>query len=93
MATTSPEHVPETFLGQIRTGDDGAWTDYTRGHEDAARTWQAGDPGSRRVVDWISREVIIPATCDAFNIRKEGVCNTPLTALDDCAHAYDHREV
>lgn len=89
--TRNPDYVLEEFLGQIKM--DGRWVDYARGVEAESRKWQAADPGARRVVDWISKEVIVPAECEAFNIRKEGVCGTPLTAHDDCARAYDHREV
>lgn len=57
-------YVPETFLGQILV--DGQWLDYARGHEPQARAWQAEDPESRRVVDWIRKEQIqIPHTGSA----------------------------
>ncbi len=58
--SAASNHVPETFLGQILL--DGRWVDYARGHEAESRTWQAGDPTRRRVVDWISREVLIANT-------------------------------
>lgn len=58
-----PEHVPHEHLGQIRTGPDARWEDYTRGTEAEARRWQAEDPANRRVVHWIYKEhVIIPAS-------------------------------
>lgn len=54
---------PETFLGQIRV--EGEWLDYARGHEAESRRWQAADPANRRVVDWISREILIAGHPDA----------------------------
>lgn len=84
-------HEPETYLGQIKV--DGRWVDYARGHEAPSRTWQEAEPGIRRVVDWISGEVLIPAECEAFNEVRQGMCKRPLTALDDCPEAIHHREV
>lgn len=58
-----PGFVPEEFLGQILI--DGKWVDYARGTEAASRSWQAGDPTKRRVVDWIYKEqIIIPASSE-----------------------------
>lgn len=54
------EHTPEEWLGQILI--DGKWTDYARGHEAESRRWQAGDPAKRRVVHWISGEVLVPSS-------------------------------
>ena len=50
----------ESWLGQIKTG--GAWMDYSRGVEFDARVWQGKDPANRRVVDWISGEVLVEAS-------------------------------
>lgn len=83
-------HGPEEFLGQLRTPT--GWTDYARGHEAPSRRWQEQDPGNRRVVDWISKEILIPALCEAYRDGK-GMCNAPLTALDDCPYAAEHKEV
>jgi hypothetical protein len=49
--------MSEEFLGQIR--HEGAWLDYARGTEAAAREWQQQDPANRRVVDWIYKENVI----------------------------------
>jgi hypothetical protein len=49
--------MEETWLGQILR--DGQWVDYARGTEDAARTWQAGSPTTRRVVDWIDKDRVL----------------------------------
>lgn len=57
MSNANPDHVPETFLGQILV--DGVWLDYSRGVESAARDWQALAPDTRRVVDWIYKERVI----------------------------------
>lgn len=85
-------YIPETFLGQIR--HEGTWLDYSRGQEAEARRWQEQEPSDRRVVDWIYKErVLVPATCEAFNTAREGLCNAPLTAHDDCPQAANHREV
>lgn len=52
--------VPEEFLGQILR--DGAWLDYARGTEDAARKWLASEPaGTARVVDWIDKGRVLYA--------------------------------
>lgn len=84
---------PEEFLGQIRTGDPGAWTDYARGHEEESQRWQEKDPTNRRVVHWIDRTVIFAAECDAFAVNRIGICGAQLSALDDCPNAHNHREV
>ena len=53
--------VPEEFLGQILV--DGAWLDYARGTEDAARKWVATQPaGEARVVDWIDKRKVLFAS-------------------------------
>jgi hypothetical protein len=82
---------PEEFLGQVRSAS-GGWMDYARGNEGQSRRWQASEPGDRRVVDWITGEVLIPAVCEAYREDK-GMCNAPLTALDDCPYAAEHKEV
>ena len=46
----------ETFLGQLFI--EGVWMDYARSTEGPAREWAAADPERRRVVDWISKEVV-----------------------------------
>lgn len=84
------DRQPEEFLGQIKI--DNAWVDYARGYEEVSKTWQSHDPGGRRLVHWISREVLVPAECEAYNARRQGVCGAPLTALDDCPNALDHGE-
>jgi hypothetical protein len=54
----------EGWLGQIR--HRGGWMDFARSVEGPARKWQSADPVDRRVVHWISREVLIDAEPEAF---------------------------
>lgn len=45
-----------TGLGQVWI--DGEWLDYARDTELQALAWARAKPGYRRVVDWITREVL-----------------------------------
>jgi hypothetical protein len=83
--------VEELHLGQIRDGR-GGWDDFARGTESVSRRWQKEEPSDRRVVDALTREILIPALCEAYREHK-GMCNAPLTALDDCPYAHEHKEV
>ena len=49
----------EGWLGQILV--DGKWMDYARGFEEESKRWQAADPVNRRIVHWISSEILVPA--------------------------------
>lgn len=55
----------ETYLGQVwgsyPEGTAERWLDYARGRRAESRRWfEQRDPGTARVVDWITREVIWP---------------------------------
>lgn len=51
------EERVEDHLGQILK--DGQWIDYARGYSGEARVWQAGDTTNRRIVHYISGEVLV----------------------------------
>lgn len=59
----------EEWLGQIF--HDGTWMDYARGHEAESRRWQAGDPTKRRLVHWISKEVLVAESGDSAEAHVE----------------------
>lgn len=60
MNTTPRSIAPneEGWLGQIFVGDK--WLDYARGYEAESKAWQAANPTKRRLVHWITREILVP---------------------------------
>lgn len=55
MSEIAPDE--EGWLGQIVM--DGRWADYARGYEHESKVWQAEKPDHRRLVHWITREVLV----------------------------------
>lgn len=62
MSATSLEPAlgVEGWLAQILL--DGEWQDFARGYEQETKAWQRLKPESRRIVHWITRDVLVDAT-------------------------------
>jgi hypothetical protein len=69
-----PPPGEEGWLGQIWL--NGRWADYARGYEDETRQWQAAEPATRRIVHWITRDILVFSTnaCDGCGKANGPVC-------------------